>query len=152
MSQLLPLEKFLSMFESDLQNTVANIEWMIPERKDIYGLVRNAWKELQPQFETATKEIREIVSTDVSAGARFQAMGLSGSQLELKIKEYTRRRERLLNFDKLKLSRIASDVLKRLLKALLTSADNILDTLASIFPPMQAIKEFKDTLVSIASD
>jgi hypothetical protein len=140
------------MFESDLRKTVANIEWMIPERKDIHVLVRKAWEELQPQFRTAAEEIREIVSTDVSERARFQAMGLSGSQLELKIREYTRRRERLLDFDKLKLSRIASDVLKRLLKALLTSADNILDTLASMFPPMQAIKEFKDTLVSIASD
>jgi hypothetical protein len=139
------------MFESDLQNTVANIERMIPERKDIHDLVRNAWKELQPQFETATKEISEV-STDVSARRRFQAMGLSGSQLELKIKEYTWRRERLFNFDKLKLSKIPSDVLKRLLKALLISADNILDTLASMFLPIQAIKEFKDTLVSIASD
>lgn len=149
MSQLLPLDKFLSMFKSDLQNTVANIEWMIPERKDIHVLVRNAWKELQPQFETATKEIGKIASTDVSS---FQARGLSGSQLELKIKEYTWRRERLFNFDKLRLSRIASDVLKRLLRALLASADNILDTLASIVPPIQVIKEFKDTLVSIASD
>jgi hypothetical protein len=61
------------MFESDLHNTVANIEWMIPERKDIHFLVRKAWEELQPQFETATKEIRKIVSTDVSERARFQA-------------------------------------------------------------------------------
>jgi hypothetical protein len=147
LSQLVPLEKFLFMFESDLQTTVANIDWMIPERKAIHILVRHAWKELQQQFETATREIRKI---DVSS---YQARGLSGSQLELKIEEYKWRREPFLsNFDKLRPSKMTSDLLKRLLKALLTSADNILDTLASMLPPMQAIKEFKDTLVSIASD
>lgn len=147
MSQLPSLDKFLLMFESDLNYTVANIEWMIPERKNIHVLVRKAWEELQPQFETVTKEIH---STDVS---NFQARGLSGSQLELKIEEYRWRREPFLSsLDKTRSSKITTGLLKRFLKALLTSADNILDTLASMFIPIQAIKEFKDTLVSIASD
>jgi hypothetical protein len=150
LSQLLPLEKFLFMLESDLQNTVANIDWIIPERRDIHSLVREAWRELQPQFETATKEMRKIASIDVSS---FQARGLSGSQLELKIEEYRWRREPFLsNFKKFRPSKITSNVLKRLLKALLISADNILDTLASMLPTMQAVKEFKDTLASIASE
>ncbi len=150
MSQLLPLEKFLSMLESDLQNTVANIDWIIPERRDIHSLVREAWRELQPQFETATKEMRKIASIDVLS---FQARGLSGSQLELKIEECRWRREPFLsNFKKFRPSKSTSNVLKRLLKALLISADNILDTLASMLPTIQAVKEFKDTLASIASE
>ena len=150
MSQSVLLEKFLTMFESDLQKTVINIDWMIPERKDIHVFVRNAWKELQPRLEPAKREIHKIGSIDAST---FQVRGLSGSQLELKIEEYRWRREAFLyNFNKFKLSKIAGDVLKRLLKALLVSADNVLDTLASMLPTIQAIKEFKDTLISIASD
>jgi hypothetical protein len=138
------------MLESDLQNIVANIDWIIPERRDIHSLVREAWRELQPRFETATREMRKIVSIDVSS---FQARGLSGSQLELKIEEYRWRREPFLsNFEKFRPSKISSNVLKRLLKALLISADNILDTLASMLPTIQAVKEFKDTLASIASE
>ena len=149
MAQQLTLENFLSMFESDLGKTVANIDWMIPERTDIHDSIRRAWEELRPQFEVAKKETHKIAYADASS---LKVRGLSGAQLELKIREYAWRRERLLNFDKSKLSKITGVVLKRLLRTLLASADNVLDTLASMVPPVQPIKEFKDTLVSIASD
>jgi hypothetical protein len=145
LSELQSLEKFLTNVHEDLGEAVDIIEWIAPERKDIHDLVSKAWKELQPQFKTAQIQITKIDSKS------FQTAGLSGSQLGLKIKEYEWRRSRFQReFEEQRVSKKTSDHhLRSLLRRVLSAADNILDTLASVFPPVQPIKEFKDTLASV---
>ena len=142
---------FILEIRETLDMLVNNITLLIPKRKDMHGLLKNAWGEVYVAFDNSIKQLNRIPNE------KIEKEGLSGYQLQLKLSEYSWRKERLNRIwnnsynSSLRIGRPKLNIVRKAISRLLKAIDNILDSLSNVVPPLHAIKEIKDTLDSIIS-
>lgn len=143
----------LSVFLQDMWNIleliINNIEWLAPDRKDIHKLMKETWEELRDRLDTSVKMLAEISDKDLDKE------GLSGIQLQLKLREYTWKKDKLSNtweeFSSLVNTKPKLGIIRKAISKVIKAIDNILDSLSNVIAPIHAIKEIKDTIDSIIS-
>lgn len=130
---------------------VYNIRRFAPERVDIHDLVEKSWKDVENAFGKVTQQLAEISIEDLSR------VGLSGPQLELKLKEYEYRREkfdkaaRLLEegYERRKPARVIRKLEKNTKKQVSKTCEItniILESLSALIMPAHILKEIKGVL------
>ena len=107
-------------------------------REQTRQLIESAWPDVDAEIKDVLKELD---SASPQLQDNLGKVGLSGSQLELKIAGFDRVLERFTKRGTLKL-----------LNKLLTWINNILGTLLSAVPSAEAIKEFKDVIEAELND
>ncbi len=95
-------------------------------------LFRNAWPEIEAAFLSVTAQL-----DDANIDERLVDVGLTGSQLTLKTSGYQRALERWLR-------KPARGALRRLLEW----ADTILDSLVSVLPAVEVVREYKECIMN----
>jgi len=141
------LVEFLSGVRDDLQLAVTDYRWFATEETWLLEeAVHGAWHDLTSQFERALNEL----AIGETSSNQLRDHGLVGPQLTLKIGFWRRHRQRARELWALMKStgrRIQSSIVHKLFDA----AQIILGSM-SFIPGIDAIKEFKDTIESIADD
>jgi hypothetical protein len=141
------LVEFLVGVRDDLQLAVTDYRWFATEETSfLEEVVHSAWRDLISQFERALSEL----ALGETLPDQLRDHGLVGPQLTLKIGFWRRQRQRARELWALMKStarRIPSSIVHKLFDA----AQIILESL-SFVPGIDAIKEFKDTIESIADE
>lgn len=153
------LNKFISDIRKDIDLVVSNLDIIIPEQRELHGLVRRAWKDVHPRFEEMSLY---IVGEKKLEGLQRQLKdkGLTGIQLKLKLSVYEARRNDFhLGWDRLerasedkkeewRIFRRRFTFMRRIIKRLFSIIDLILDSLGFI-PGAEAVKEVKGTIENL---
>lgn len=153
------LNGFISDTREDIDLVVSNLDILIPEQRELHGLVMRAWKDVRPRFEEMSLY---IVGEKKLEGLQKQlkGKGLTGVQLKLKLSVYeARRNEFQRGWDRLE--RASEDkkeewrvfmrrpiFMRRIIKRLFSIIDVILDSLGFI-PGAEAAKEVKGTIENL---
>lgn len=147
------LEAFISNIEEDLTIVVSRGRDINPELESIYSLIQRAWEDVKPHF----TEIKEYISGKQHLEKmedHLRNRGLTGVQLELKLRVYNQRRQEFLkewndfvNAPQEEKKR-RRGILGRILGKLLRIIDRILESLGFI-PGTDAVKEIKGVLEEI---
>lgn len=144
------LKEFVSKVGSDIDLIVTKTTIIDPELESLYTLIKGAWAEVTPCF-TEMIEYLEGKRHLEKMDDQLESKGLTGVQLELKLKVFKLRRE---EFHKAWNDFIDSSEnerknkrpsLKRILLKLLRIIDCIFDSLGFI-PGADAAKEIKGVL------
>lgn len=138
------LREFLETLRDLLDGVVQEPSGVIPGRH--HARMRAAWEEVKPKFQLVIRELGPKI--DVGKARRLKEAGLTGAQLQFKLSIFSHAHDSLLDQrrptdpePKAPRRRFWSRLFDRTLKA----ADVILGSLAAIFPPAEAIKEFKES-------
>jgi hypothetical protein len=153
------LNKFISDAREDIDLVVSNLDVIIPEQRELHGLVRRAWKDVRPRFE----EMSLFIAGEKKLNGlqkQLKDKGLTGIQLRLKLSVYeARRNEFRRGWDRLE--RASEDrkeawnvfgrrfiFMRRIIKRLFGIIDLILDSLGFI-PGAEAAKEVKGAIENL---
>jgi len=129
MSDRSDLADFMVSVKDILQQVV---EWRgLLFREELRQPIADAWLEVQSAFDDVSSRL--IGDDEISEDA-ISRIGLTGKQLELKLKGFNGAWDRFKQWGTVKL-----------LKKLLDWIDIIVGSLASIIPGADAIEEFKDS-------
>ena len=123
------LSRFLTELHTVLRSTVDEHGNWFPSL--LRQPIRDAWEEVQPNFEIASRYLREPPNAAL-LDARLASVGLAGAQLHLKLVGF---RGALQRF---------RDRSKRGLLQLLGWANILLGTLAGVIPGVEPILEYKE--------
>jgi len=137
---------FVDNVHSDLELIIDNIEKWKNYRIDIHILVKEAWIEVQDNFDLGKREI-ENISDDT-----LKMYGLSGKQLDLKLAEYEKRKSDFLASPNYEPRDKRPRMWEVRLRKHLIAIDVVFDSLASSIPQLQAVKEIKEFLLSVFND
>jgi hypothetical protein len=107
-----------------------------------------AWESLQPKFEAAIAALSPGTTSNVVPTLRLR--GLVGAELVFKLQVFGHARDRYLDHGGPKKGRSRGrrwwSRWRRLLTPTLKAADVILGSLGSVFPGVEAIREYKETV------
>jgi len=138
------LKIFLSEARKDLDFVVDKImpalvdQRLIPE--ELSKATKKAWEDLRGRFDDASKRLDEIKIEELGA------VGLSGSQLDFKLKAIQFLHKKFAERP------LIENRHPRFLRGLLKAFDSILDSLSIVMPLLHPITEFKDALDSITHE
>ena len=111
------------------------VEWReLLFREELRQPIADAWNELGSAFEEVTKGLVEGEGEELVSDDALRRIGLTGMQLELKLRGFNSAWDKFKQWGSIKL-----------LKKLLDWIDIILGSLASVIPGADAIEEFKDS-------
>jgi hypothetical protein len=93
------LSSFISDFHVVLKVIVDNVDLLVAEPGELSQLIRDAWKEVEPQFERMSAHLDEYLYGKMSAPEaqrlekELQERGLTGNQLRLKLRVFKLRKQ-----------------------------------------------------------
>ncbi len=137
------LREFLDQLKTLLDDFVKSPR-AVPGR--FHESMKAAWKEIEPKFEDADKELDSNAS---ALSNNLETQGLAGPQLIFKLSVFRHARDELA--DHTARSTLLQDDRwwnrwRGLFKYTLKAADVILGSLAKVVPVLEPIKEFKEAL------
>lgn len=136
------LKNLLNEVRGYLEYVVENLDFLLPDKKDLHSLIRGAWSEISPLFDKLIGKIYEVSEDE------FRYVGLTGMQLELKLQQWywqrTRVEEAIKTGDKSKIRSALSKAFNFI--------ERILESLKSVIPRFDAIDEFKHTVADMLVD
>jgi len=118
------------------------VEWRgLLFAKELRQPIADAWLEVQSAFDDVDVRLRSVEGDEIVSDDELAKIGLTGKQLELKLKGFNSTWGRFKQWGTVKA-----------LKKLLDWIDIILGSLASIIPGADAIEEFKDSAKQAIED
>ena len=133
------LASFLKQTDSLINYLVKNPHDFVLKKfvmdEEFWALVLGAWEDVRTNLREVQEKLQALSS---NVWHELELYGLTGIQLKLKLEMF----DRLLNDFK-------NTRAQRYLWRLLGMINSLLDSLASVFPPIEAVSEFKETLEQI---
>jgi hypothetical protein len=140
------LRQFLREVQRLLQQINDHPPRLIPGRH--HDGMNAAWESLQPRFESAIAALAPSTTSNIVPNLRLR--GLAGAELVFKLEIFAHARDRYFDHGSPKKGRSRGrrwwSRWRRLLAPTLKAADVILGSLGSLFPAVEAIKEYKEAL------
>jgi len=138
------LEKFILDVKDDINSVVSQIVDLNPGLEIFYSLLRKAWDDVRPSFNEVQKYLKENKYKN-EIWPQLKSRGLTGVQLELKLKVYYLYRN---EFFKAKENKEKRGIIGKIIGKLFRIIDRIFESLGFI-PAIDGIKEFKGILEEI---
>ncbi|PYQ45486.1 MAG: hypothetical protein DMF77_04045 [Acidobacteria bacterium] len=140
------LREFLRQTQRLLEQIDDHPRRVIPGRH--HERMHAAWESLPPKFESALAALAPATTTNVVPTLRLR--GLVGAELVFKLEVFAHARDRYLDHGGPKRGRSRGrrwwSRWRRLLAPTLDAADAILGSLGAVFPGVEAIKDYKDSV------
>src|SRR5712691_8782702 len=131
----LRLASFLDTAEADLADILERRELLAPL---VLTLALSIWPTTQERFQRLR---RQLIEAPPEVDERLLAVGLAGRELDVKLAGYQMARERVIAVKQQPPRPPA--ILRALFKSVLGWINKILGSLKAVFPPAEAIQEFK---------
>jgi hypothetical protein len=149
------LRSFISDSHKVLEVIVFNIDLLVPEPGEVPQLIRNAWKDVEPHFETMSGHLDEYLQGKMEPDnlkefeAQLQERGLTDNQLKLKLRVFSMRKqefedewaqfEKLTDQQKKRKRGFIGGIIDRILRII----QRILRSLLGFIGGAEAVEEFK---------
>jgi hypothetical protein len=140
------LREFLRQIQRLFQQINDHPWRVIPSRH--HDRLHAAWESLQPKFESVLAALSPATTTNIVPTLRLR--GLVGPELVFKLEMFAHARDRYLDHGGPKKGRTRGrrwwSRWRRRLGPTLDAADVILGSLGSVFPGVEAIREYKESV------
>jgi len=149
------LRSFISDLHEVLKVIVSNIDLLADEPGELPQLIRNAWRDVEPHFETMFGHLDEYLHGKMKPDnvekfeAQLRERGLTGDQLKLKLRIFSMRKqefedewaqfEKLTDQQKKRKRGFIGGIIDRILRII----QRILRSLLGFIGGAEAVEEFK---------